>query len=134
MCAPFDDTRTEWDRFYIEQPDGSTQNFITGDDRGTTHVDPTYTVRLGGEYLFLTEASTVSLRAGLFSDPEPSEGSPQPVYGAAVGAGAKLGDFLLDLAYQFRWGNNVRDQVIGAGEMAADLREHHLFFSMIHHF
>lgn len=128
-----DVTRTEWDDFIMKDDDQSV-SFITGRPRGETHVDPTYTVRLGGEYLFFTESSVIALRAGLFSDPEPSEGSSKAVYGAALGAGIKIGDLLFDLAYQYRWGHNVRDEVIQYEGTDADLREHHVFMSAIYHF
>jgi len=58
-------------------------------------------IRLGAEYLAINsrESYAVPIRAGLFYDPAPAEGSPDDIYGLSLRL-TKDEWFSLDIAYQ----------------------------------
>ena len=185
LTLSLDVTRRNWDRFVQSDPRqrplddvglpepipsilGLAQ-FIRGDNERispitgmstwrTPHLDPTYTVRLGAEYVFVNHKKPKqnylpSLRAGIFYDPEPAsgrrdtwwgvsrgDGDPDDYYGFALGAGVLIKNRVnIDLAYQYRWGTNVRkDTLAGAGLIergfSADVEQHLLYLSTVIYF
>jgi hypothetical protein len=51
--------------------------------------------------------------AAYFTTPAPAEGSPDDFYGFSLGSGFTLNDrFSLDIAYQYRFGNDVGDHIL----------------------
>ena len=91
-------------------------------------------MRTGAEYLIIRPKYIVPLRAGLFYDPAPSEGSSDNFYGITVGSGIAWQRFIFDVSYQFRFGNNVGSAIYKTGELSQDVREHTLYASLIVHF
>lgn len=98
-----------------------------------THFKPTYTVRLGAEYVFLPKEPEEkldrlwSLRGGLFRDQEPATakssgirwpgdngtGEPDDFYGCALGVGLLVKQRVnIDVAYQLRYGPGVNSDFI----------------------
>ena len=59
---------------------------------------------LGVEYLVIEDQLVIPLRCGLFYDPAPSEGHPDTYYGFTLGSGLTKGAFVVDIAYQYRYG------------------------------
>jgi len=49
----------------------------------------------------------IPVRAGLFYDSEPSEGSTEDVQGFAVGSGIAYSRLIFGVGYQLRWGKDV---------------------------
>lgn len=126
--------RTEWGRFTLRDSAGNETSPVTGKPKGDTDIKPTHQVRLGGEYLFIFPKTIIPLRAGIFYDPEPSEGNPEDYYGASIGSGFMWKKIVLDAAYQYRFGNDVEGDVIGVPNTSADVNQHLVLVSAIYHF
>jgi long-subunit fatty acid transport protein len=148
--------RTEWDQFVEVDRAGRRTSPITGLAKSITEHDPTYTVRLGGEYVFFDETKPArkflpTLRAGVFYDPEPSggrpntiwskalpkkgDGEPEDYYGVTLGAGLLAWNRVnFDIAYEYRWGSDVRTDTFGTYKTSADVDQHRLFASTVIYF
>ncbi len=131
---------------------------ITGLPKSQSPHDDTWTVRLGGEYVFVDETKPrqdylYALRAGLFYDPEPASGrkdsffgtlkgngEPDDYYGFAIGGGVLIKSRVnIDAAYQYRFGNGVRrDTFAGAGvfetNFSEDVQQHYFYLSTVIYF
>jgi long-subunit fatty acid transport protein len=129
--------RTDWSDYTFKDGDGNKFSPIDGRPIDTSDVEDTTQVRLGAEYLLLFPEKTlvVPLRAGIFYDPEPKEGSPKDFYGFSLGSGIGYGKVVLDAAYVFRWGNDVDgDNLITTGDTEVDARQHTFLMSLIVYF
>ena len=127
--------RTDWSDFTITDSQGNKFSPIDGRPASKSHVEATTQVRLGGEYLFILEAKeiVVPVRAGVFYDPEPAEDGVKDFFGFSVGSGIVYKWFIFDVAYQFRWGNDVdTGNLIATSE--ADVYQHKILASVITHF
>jgi long-subunit fatty acid transport protein len=127
--------RTDWSKYFLKDNDGNKFSPIDGRPKGESHVKDTTQVRAGGEYLFIFQNKelVVPVRAGLFYDPQPSEGSPADFYGFALGSGIGYKGFIFDMAYQLRWGTNV-DTGNMISSSKADIYQHSFLASVIYHF
>jgi len=127
--------RTDWQDFLLRQADGRELSMITGQERSLADTKPTHQVRLGGEYLYLYKHKyAIPMRAGVFYDPEPTESSPDDFYGLSLGSGIATNKFALDIAYQYRWGNDVRKVRLGSEEISQDIEQHTIHASIIYYF
>ena len=130
-----DFTRVEWDEFVLTDGSGNRSSPITAELVKKSDVDPTHTVRLGGEYLFIGEKIAIPLRLGVFYDPEPSESHPKDFFGFSVGTGVSVGNLSFDLAYQFRSGQALTHATAGYmvtfPDEAFDVCQHYALMSMI---
>ncbi len=138
FTASLDIYRTEWDDFVFRNSGGEDISPITGELAKDSDIDPTCQVRMGMEYLFidrLTSKSIVPLCLGLFYDPAPAEGEPDDFFGFSIGSGFSDGEhFTFDIAYQYRFGNNVGDSILKEWGFSQDIREHTLYSSLIIYF
>jgi long-subunit fatty acid transport protein len=158
LTLAMDISRTDWDDLSVKTDEGVRRSLIDGADLGDpftrTNFDPTWAVRLGGEYVFIPKqrGETLdmlwSLRGGLFFEQEPAsgrstrspfrpgDGDPDDFYGVTLGVGVLVKQRLnLDLAYQYRWGNNVNgDLNPGLTGFSADERRHRFLFSTVLYF
>ena len=157
LTIALDVGRTDWNDFLIETADGERISLVTGesvDDPDTASLDPTYTVRIGGEYIFIPKRPREQLsklwtvRGGIFFDQEPASGrpatgtggpgngKPDNFYGFAAGAGLQLFNrFNVDLAYQFRYGSGVNGDLIrGAEGFEEDIFQHRVLLSTVIYF
>ncbi len=128
--------RTHWDDFEYEDRDGNKTSPISGKDAGDSDVDPTTWFRLGAEYLIHGKKTIVPLRAGLFYDPAPAQGSPDDYYGISLGTGfvyMPYKRYIFDIAYQYRFGDDVGSMFQGS-DFSQDVREHTVYTSLIIHF
>lgn len=91
-------------------------------------MDPIYQVRLGVERLFVTSQWVLPLRLGIFYDPAPAKGSLDDFFGLSIGDGER---FAFDMAYQYRFGNNVRKFMLDGFDFSQDVREHIVYASVI---
>jgi len=124
---------TRWDNFIYRDINGNETCPITGQNFHQSNTKPTYQVRIGAEYLFLNIAKdyVIPVRCGLFYDPAPAEKSPDDIYGFSMGLGFTQNDlFSVDLAYQYRFGNNVGEYQIKYRDFSMDIREHQIYVSM----
>ncbi len=126
--------RTHWDDFESRGEDGAGTSPISGKPLKDSDIDPTIQLRLGAEYLIITPKVKIPLRAGLFYDPAPAEGAPDDYYGFSLGSGLVYERFVFDIAYQYRFGNDVGASALQNLDFSQDVREHTVYTSMIVHF
>jgi long-subunit fatty acid transport protein len=135
LTASLDLYRTEWDDFELKDSEGNKISPISGLPSSESDVDPTYQVRMGAEYVFTQpQKYLIPLRGGLFYDPAPAEGSPDDYYGFSLGSGITGERFSFDIAYQYRFGNNVGESILQNLDFSQDVREHTVYSSIIFYF
>lgn len=134
LTLALDIYRTEWGNYVMHTADGRDLSPITGRPENESDVNATTQVRVGGEYLIIGEEMVIPLRAGLFYDPEPADGSPDNFWGLSVGSGICYKEFVYDIAYQYRFGRNVRSAIIGDETSRQDVEQHTVYMSVIYHF
>jgi long-subunit fatty acid transport protein len=135
LTADIDIYWTDWSEYILTDDEGNEFSPIDGRPKDESDVEDTVQVRLGGEYLFIMadKNMVIPVRAGIFYDPEPTEGSPEDFYGVSLGSGIAYKKVVFDMAYQFRWGNDVdTGNLIDSSK--ADITQHTLLLSMIYHF
>ena len=126
--------RTEWGDYLLHHPDGRETNPITAGLQSQSDIEATTQVRVGGEYLIIRDNTVIPIRAGIFYDPEPSEGSPDDFWGISIGSGIAYKSFVFDMAYQFRFGRDVRTVKVGNQDSFQDVDQHTFYMSVIYHF
>jgi len=126
--------RTEWDQFILRDEDGLETSPITGKPIDETDVGPTTQLRAGAEYLFITNNYLIPIRTGLFYDPAPADGSSDDFYGVSIGSGIAKGRLVFDLAYQYRFGNDVGGSALQSLDFSQDIKEHTFYSSIIYYF
>lgn len=133
FTTSFDVYRTEWSDYWVRSG-GRKTSPITGGLISKSRTRDTTQVRAGCEYLFVLEKTIIPLRCGVFYDPEPAAKSPDDFYGFSLGTGISLGPVVLDCAYIYRWGRNVKGNLIEVQGTKADIKQHNFYVSMIYHF
>ncbi|WP_207678874.1 OmpP1/FadL family transporter [Desulfonema magnum] len=126
--------RTEWDDCVYKDYEGNETSPFTGRDTNESDISPTHQIRIGGEYRFIDKDKgyLIPIRAGVLYDPGPAEGNSDDFYGIAVGLGfTKNKWFSLDLAYQYRFGNEVGEALAKEFLFSEDVNEHMVYISMI---
>lgn len=98
------------------------------------YIDPITWFRIGAEYLIVKEKIVIPIRAGIFYDPAPAIGSPDDFYGVSFGTGINCKRFSFDIAYQFRFGNNVGHSMLQNLGFSQDVQEHTVYTSLIYYF
>ncbi len=146
FTASLDVYRTEWDDFVLtDRSKNEKRSPITGDLLEESDIDPTHQVRLGAEYLFIWPKFIIPLCWGAFYDPAPAPGSPDDFFGFTIGSGISSMDwkepkagvfrgFTFDIAYQYRFGNDVGSYMLKNWEFSQDVREHTVYSSLIIYF
>jgi hypothetical protein len=126
--------RTEWDDYILKDADGNEISLITGGPADEADVQPTHQVRLGTEYLHIKDRYVIPFRCGIFYDPAPADGKPDDIYGFSLGSGIAGGKMIFDVAYQYRFGNDVNKSILKGYDFSQDLKEHTVYSSVIVHF
>ena len=160
LTLSFDVTRTDWNDFYVKLGSGARRSlvdFSTLDNRWRRpRFQPTYTVRLGAEYVFIPREPREemnrlwTLRGGLFLDEEPAtgrttrfsvpadrgSGKADQFYGFSLGAGLLLNNRVnLDAAYVLRYGSGVnKDFIRGVRGFEEDVVQHQVMLSTVIYF
>ena len=134
LTTSLDVYRTEWSKFFLEDGQGNDMSPITGIPRKDSHVHDTTQVRTGIEYLIVREKTVIPLRAGLFYDPQPSQEHPDDFFGFTLGTGIMIENVVIDWAYVFRYGANVRGDSFGSSGIKEDVTQHSALMSVIYHF
>lgn len=124
---------TQWKKFYLKNSRGNKISPISGKAIQNANVKNTAWLRLGMEYLFVAEKYIFPFRVGFFYDPAPAEGTPEKYYGVCLGTGMTHKQFAFDVAYQFRWGNQVAASMPDFSDFH-DVREHKIYTSWIFYF
>jgi len=135
LTLDFDVYRTHWSDYVLKDSQGNEFSPIDGRPASESDIHDTTQMRLGGEYLFVfpEKSIIVPLRAGLFYDPEPSQGAVRDFYGFSIGSGIAYKGFIFDVAYQLRWGRNLdTGNLIATSE--ADIMQHTILASLIIYF
>ncbi|RLC10337.1 MAG: hypothetical protein DRI57_20550 [Deltaproteobacteria bacterium] len=126
--------RTEWGDFIYREEDGNKKSPVSARPFEESDVNPACQVRWGTEYRFVNREKgyVVPVRAGLFYDPAPAEGSSDDFYGFSFGMGFVSKDrFSLDIAYQYRLGNDVGEYILESLRSSQDVDEHMVYLSLI---
>jgi len=118
----------------LEDSKGNKISPISGLPESKSDVGATHQIRLGTEYLFINPSYVIPLRGGVFYDPAPAEGSPDNYFGVSLGSGFAYGRYVFDVAYQYRFGNNVGKSILKELDFSQDIREHTVYASLIIHF
>ncbi|MBW2738898.1 MAG: outer membrane protein transport protein [Deltaproteobacteria bacterium] len=130
--------RTEWQDYIYTNSDGKKISFITNKSKGESDIDPTYQVRFGMEYLLVNHRShyVIPLRAGVFYDPVPAQASPDDYYGFSLGSGFSMEKYAFDIAYQYKFGNDVGSSFTQGTTLSQDqdVEEHMVYSSFIIYF
>lgn len=157
LTVSLDVTRRDWDEFVEIQRGAFGQprriSPITSLPKYRSYHEPTYTVRVGGEYVFFNPNKPLpnylfSLRGGAMYDPEPSggrkvnflglgkvTGEPDDFWGVTLGGGVLIKNRVnVDFAYQYRWGDNVRKDTYGLWDVDADVDQHEVYLSTVIYF
>ncbi len=141
-----DITTSDWNDFWFRDRAGRHFSLVNAADKDAVwfkpHFDRPYTVRLGAEYVMLPRHLEEKLdhlwtfRGGVFYDPEPASKSPDNFYGASLGVGLQLKGFInFDVAYQFRFGENVNaDFIRGSRGFSEDVFENRVLVSTVIYF
>ncbi|MCP3876202.1 MAG: hypothetical protein GY699_24050 [Desulfobacteraceae bacterium] len=125
---------TEWDNFKQKDSQGNTFSPITSLPMSESHIDKTVQARMGLEYLIIGPNYIVPIRTGVFYDPAPAMHSPDDYYGITMGSGFAKGRYVFDIAYQYRWGNDVGASIHRDFDFSTDVQEHKVYMSFIIHF
>ena len=131
---------------------------ITGLPKYLSPHEDTWTIRFGGEYVFVDETKPrqnflYTLRGGLFYDPEPAggrkdsllgslkgSGEPDDYYGFSIGGGVLIKSRVnIDAAYQYRFGNDVRRDTFAGNRpfetnFSEDVEQHYFYVSTVVYF
>jgi len=127
--------QTRWSDYVLHTADGQKMNPISGKLQRDSAIDDTIQLRLGAEYLFMADYKyIIPLRAGIFYDPEPADKSPDDFYGFSLGSGIAYKQFIFDIAYQYRFGRDVRTVNVGNEDSSQDVDQHTVYMSLIYHF
>jgi long-subunit fatty acid transport protein len=135
LTLDLDVYRTHWGDYILSDSRGNRFSPIDGRPESQSDIKDTTQVRVGGEYLFLfpEKQLVVPVRAGVFYDPEPSQGDVKDFYGFSVGSGIAHKRLVFDIAYQLRWGRNIDSGNLIATSKA-DIMQHTILASLIIHF
>ncbi len=126
--------RTEWDDFVSRDENGKENSPITLLPVNESDIDPAHQMRMGIEYRLINEKKgyIIPIRGGIFYDPAPAEGKPDDFYGFSLGSGLTINDrFSLDIAYQYRFGNDVGKSILQIRKFSQDVDEHMVYLSVI---
>ncbi len=139
LSFAFDATRVEWNRFELELDDGTRISPVNGMPTDEADIDPTITYRAGGEYLLVQPKYVVPFRMGLFYDPQPAREEPDEYYGVSAGTGMVYENIVFDLAYWYKWGNDVtlytnyNEKTGAVEEVEGDVIQRMVMLSLIIH-
>lgn len=126
--------KTHWDDCKYKAKNGDETSPISGLKAEASEIEPTIQVRVGAEYRVARPDRrwVMPIRAGAFYDPMPTEGGLDEFFGFSFGFGWTLIDqFSVDIAYQYRFADNVGDAFFEGVDFSQDVREHMVYLSMI---
>ena len=128
----FDAYCTRWDQFIQTIKTGEEQFPLTNAPIDEVDIDPTYQFRLGTEYLYEYKKYYIPVRMGILYDPAPSDGNPDEFWGISCGIGlTKNHRYSFDIAYQYRYGNDIQTVDLEHLGFSQDISEHSVYVSMI---
>jgi long-subunit fatty acid transport protein len=136
--------RTEWNKFILTDEDGNNASPISGRPMNESDIDPTVQCRTGIQYIFRwwqygPHEVILPIRGGVFFDPAPAKARPDDFFGFSLGFGASIKKksllrFSLDVAYQYRFGEDVGGSILEHFDFSQDVSEHAFYGSCICYF
>ena len=133
FTASADVYRTDWQDFFFRDSEGNQISPVSGLTAEVSDIGPTHQIRMGAEYLFIGTKYIVPLRGGIFYDPSPAEGASDDLFGFSLGSGFAYGRFVFDIAYHYRFGDDIGSSILQALGFSQDMTEHTFYSSMIVH-
>jgi long-subunit fatty acid transport protein len=139
LSSSLDISQTRWSDFAY-QADGEPKiNPLDGSPHGENDLDDCWAVRLGTEYIWALAQTEIPFRCGFSWEQRPAIGTPDEFYGVSAGSGISLGKdpgkLIIDVAYNYSWGNDVLKSLVPDQEgLSTDMQEHQVFVSCIYHF
>jgi len=100
---------TQWNDFMYKDALGNKRSPISGKLFNDSETEPTCQIRTGIEYRYINRQKEyiIPLRAGFFYDPAPTTGCPDKIWGLSLGIGLTFKHFSVDTSCQYRFGNNI---------------------------
>ena len=133
LVTSLDMTWTDWSEFNLREDDQDI-NPISGRDVDAGKLKDTITLRLGCEYLVVRDTFLIPLRFGLGYDSAPAVDDVDDFYTASLGSGVRIGNYNFDIAWEFRWGNNVNKDLFQGINATEDVQQHRVLASLIYYF
>jgi long-subunit fatty acid transport protein len=139
LYSTLDVSQTRWSEFWYRAEGGGKINPLDGSRLGQHRLDDCWTVRTGLEYLWVLSWTEIPLRGGVSWEQRPAIGDPDEYWGVSLGSGLSLGKdpgkLIVDLAYNYTWGNDVLGSLVPEQPgLKTDVRKHQGFLSCIWHF
>ena len=138
LTLSLDYMRVEWPDFVFTDEAGDKYSVITSlpaNEDGKADVGATNTVRFGVEYLFSWPKLVWPVRGGFFYDPEPAAGGTDDYFGFAVGSGVTFKWITFDIAYVFKFGDDILPSNItdirNVEDARTDVKQHTFLFSTV---
>ena len=134
-----DVSETLWSSFSYQADGDSRINPLDGSTFGEHPIPDCWAARYGMEYLWVLAKTEIPFRAGVSWEQRPALGTPDQFWGVSMGTGVSIGrdpgKLIIDVAYNYSWGNNVLGSLIpDQPGLTTDVREHQVFLSAIWHF
>ncbi|KGJ99063.1 OmpP1/FadL family transporter [Thalassotalea sp. ND16A] len=130
--------QTSWSDFVLTDADGTKRSPLSNLPIEDHEIDDTTQIRAGAEYRIISQEFgdnyIIPIRVGVFSDPAAAEGSPDDTYGFSMGTGIAYEHFVFDIAYQYRFGDDIGESALPELGYSQDLEEHQLMGSVFYRF
>lgn len=123
---------SDWSSFKFILGDGTNINPFSVDQG--EDLDDTVSVRFGTEYLLIKRDWIIPFRFGAAYDPAPKASGTDDYFTLSFGTGFQKGNIAFDIAYQYRWGNEVNQDLMLTYVDNEDLERHRLMASVIWYF
>ena len=135
LSLSLDLTWTDWSGYTFKEND-VVKNPLTSRPASVDELEDTFTARVGGEYLLVRDHFIVPFRCGFGYDPAPAVDDVDDFYTLNFGTGIQLGRYNFDVAYEFRWGNDVNRHFLETldSNSTQDVRRHRVLASLIYYF
>jgi long-subunit fatty acid transport protein len=137
LTTSIDLYRTNWNEFEQVDQQGIVTSPISGSQTAPDIQDSTQ-IRVGVEYRMISQAAgenyIIPIRAGFFIDPIIADGSNDDGYGISVGSGIAFEHWVFDVAYQYRWADDLGSSTQQQLGLGFDIQEHQFYASSFYRF
>lgn len=138
LTTSLDVYRTWWHDFAFTNSNGDKLSPIDGSAINNQSIADTTQIRVGAEYRILSQQYgqnyIIPIRAGLFLDPLATSKGSENSYGVAIGSGISFKHWVFDIAYQYRFGNNLGRSTMPHLGFSQDIKEHSVVGSVFYRF
>lgn len=130
--------RTWWSDFVLTDSDGIKVSPLNADPIADSPIKNTTQIRMGAEYRLISQQYgrnyIIPFRAGLFVDPAPTQQYKDKTWGVALGTGIAYEHFVFDIAYQYRFANDISRSSLPHLGFSQDIDEHSVLGSIFYRF